>query len=351
MANLLDYVARYGHLSFERKPFNEVDNLIFSQLAYLDYTETRINENNLTLETVGREYLMKYNYKEVRKIGVSQGFAYELLQKVVEAPRFRNLIVSDYIYDTNRVMMFSAMTFRISKKLEYIAFEGTDEQISGWREDFELACSFPVPSHLRARDYFNRHARMFGPKIITGGHSKGGNLALVGVMLMNQRKVGKIVKIYNNDGPGLRKKEFESPEFDRIRDRYVHIVPDCSIVGIMMRNANYRVVESSKMDILGHAIETWQIDGDHIKHGERSARSKETERRLWVWLDNHDDRERKKILEAVFGVIEGSNITDTMTLFKFNNIVKMIKQAKALDKESKDLVLGLLKYVALRKDK
>lgn len=262
--------------------------------------------------------------------------------------RLRKIRVSDYIYDTNTRMMFSAMIFHITKNLDYIAFEGTDEMISGWREDFELAHSFPVPSHIEAVKYLNEHVHLFGPRVIVGGHSKGGNLALVGCMMMKRLKWMKVSKVYNNDGPGLRKAEFESPEYERVKERYVHIVPHCSIVGMMMRNDVYKVCLSDKNNILGHSILTWQTNGDHLVRAARSEHSKEIERRLWRWLDNHDDEQRKKVTRAVFGTIEGCNIADTMSMVKLKNIVKLIRSAKELDKESKDLVLGLLKDVATK---
>ena len=37
MANLLDYIAWRGDLSFEASPFSEVDNLIFSMLTFIDF--------------------------------------------------------------------------------------------------------------------------------------------------------------------------------------------------------------------------------------------------------------------------------------------------------------------------
>ena len=73
MANAYDYVAKFGKLKFEQKPFNEVDNLVFSLLTYLDFSGTRINENTRTLEEVGREYLAKHTYKEVAKLGIAMG--------------------------------------------------------------------------------------------------------------------------------------------------------------------------------------------------------------------------------------------------------------------------------------
>ena len=36
MTNLFDYVLQYGDLSFEEKEFNEVDNLVFCLISYLE---------------------------------------------------------------------------------------------------------------------------------------------------------------------------------------------------------------------------------------------------------------------------------------------------------------------------
>ena len=233
MANALDYVEKFGHLKFEQKGFTDVDNLVFSLLSYLDFSNTRINENTLTLEEVGREFLMHNTFKEVSKKGVAQAGAYQMLEKVIDAERYRKIRVSDYIYDTNSHMMFSAMIFHLTKNLDYIAFEGTDEMISGWREDFELAHSFPVPSHIEAVKYLNEHIHLFGPRVIVGGHSKGGNLALVGCMMMKRLKWMKVTKVYNNDGPGLRKAEFESPEYARVKEVYVKTAGWATLVMIV----------------------------------------------------------------------------------------------------------------------
>ena len=47
------------------------------------------------------------------------------------------------------------MTFNITKNLSYIAFEGTDQLISGWKEDLKMAYKFPVLAHEYAINYIN----------------------------------------------------------------------------------------------------------------------------------------------------------------------------------------------------
>ena len=49
MANLFDYVKKYGNESFLEKSFNDIDNLVFSSLSYLDFSKTEINKTSCTL--------------------------------------------------------------------------------------------------------------------------------------------------------------------------------------------------------------------------------------------------------------------------------------------------------------
>jgi hypothetical protein len=351
MANALDYIKEYGHLSFSRKAFNDIDNILFCLLNYVDYSNTCINEGNHTLEEVGKEFLETHTQKEMHKIGFAQEEAYLALKLMVKSERYRNVVVEDYIYEATREMMFGALTFHLTKNLDYIAFEGTDELVCGWREDFELSCSFPVESHFKARDYLIRHIDPWDvkKKVIVGGHSKGGNQALVGSMFLDKRRIARIEKIYNNDGPGLRSKEFHSKEFEILKDRYVHLVPHSTVVGAMLHHTNYVVVKSDKENVMSHALLSWQTKGDKFVLSPRSEMSLETERRLLIWCDLHGDEDRKKILEAVMGSIENSNIKLTNSIVKPKNIIKLIKQSKKIDKETRDLVIDLIRFIVLKR--
>lgn len=339
--NVFDYVKKYGKWNFRQKGFNDVDNLVFSQLSYLDFTKTSINENKRSLREIAEEYFARFDYKQIRAIGVAQADAYRLLKLCAETPRYANVCLLNYVYDTAPNMQFSAMTFRLTRALSYVAFEGTDELISGWREDFEMTSSFPVPSHLAAVRYLNTHVHLFGPMVIVGGHSKGGNLALVGAMFMNRLKFAKVLRVYSNDGPGLREREFLSREYARVRPKYEHIVPDCSMVGVLMHNDKYKVVKSTRGSVLGHAMSTWEVVGDRLRRGKLSVRSRRLEQTILAWLAEHGDEERRVIIEAVFGTLEGCDIMDTQALKKVKNIVKVARAAQNLDERSKELTMDL----------
>lgn len=354
--SIYDYVKKYGDLTFDEKPFNDIDNLVFSELAYLNYTDTSVNMSDHTIEYIAREYFKLHTYLSVRKLGVAQRDAYLLLESVSKLNRYKKIIIHDYVYSTNKNKQFSAMMFRINDSLEYMCFEGTDELISGWKEDLYMTCVFPVPAQKDAINYANKHIKIFGPNIIIGGHSKGGNLALVAGMYTKPLKQFRVLKVYNNDGPGLRLKEFKSGEYRRIKRKYMHIVPDSSRVGILLRNDIFNVVKSSRNNIFGHAIATWQINDDKLIPSTLSKKSIEIAHKVEVWFTSHTDIEKEKIASQLFESLEEANIKTYLDISDIQKLIKLVENIRNIDDETKELIKSLLKetvlsfYLKLRRD-
>ena len=347
--NIFDYVEKYGDVSFEEKRFNEVDNLVFCSISYLNFTETSVNITEHTIQYLGREYLNMHEFKDVKKLGIPQKKGYLLLEKIVNKRRYKDIVLHNYVYSTNINKQFSAMMFRINDNLEYICFEGTDELISGWKEDFELSYLFPVPSQIDAIKYVNKYIKIRGPNIIIGGHSKGGNLALVAGMYTNKLKQFRIKKIYSNDGPGLRDNEFKSGEYRRIKRKYIHIVPDYSIVGILLNNDVMNVVKSTKKGILSHAIYTWEIEDDHLLSSIQSNKTKEFQNNISDWLKKHTDEQKAHTVKSVFKVFEDSEVISFLDLANFKKIKNVISNIMNIDDEAKKIVIDLVKYNLLDK--
>ena len=266
------------------------------------------------------------------------------LTPIVNTKRYRNIEILDYIYLGTKEEQFSAVTFKLKKDLVYVAFEGTDNLMSGWKEDFQLAYMYPTPSQIHAVEYLNKTVRYFGPKIMVGGHSKGCNLALISSMEINKFKKNKIIKIYNNDGPGLRKKEFTSKKYERIKNKYIHIVPYNSFIGITLRNDNYKIVESNRKTILSHYPISWIVEDNSFKETKLKQKSKDLEKNIIEWLDNHNDIERKTMIDNVFKIFEKCGIEDTRNLKKISYITKVIKEVRNIDNETKELASDFIKY-------
>jgi hypothetical protein len=344
MTNIHDYIKKYGKLTFDEKEFNDLDNIIFSYLTYLNFTNTSINQKECTLETIGKEYLSKNRYRSIAITGIAQKGAYKVLAEVISKERYKNIILSDYIYDANKDMQFSAITFNINKQLKCIYFEGTDELISGWKEDCYLASTFPILAHTEAIKYVNKNIKLLGPSVIIGGHSKGGNLAQVAAMYIKPIKQRKIKKIYNNDGPGLRNKEFASTEYQKIKNKLIHIVPEYSMVGVLLNNDLYTVIKSTSKNVFSHDMATWITDDDKLIPGKLSKKSKTLEKNILHWINTHSDEEIKNTTNKIFKILEDENIDDTLKLTKLKNIIKISQKFKNLDQETKKLLIELIMY-------
>ena len=65
MANIFDYIKNYGDKSFSEKGFNEVDNLIFSSLAYIDYKDILVHKK-ISVNSCATEYFEHHTKKESR---------------------------------------------------------------------------------------------------------------------------------------------------------------------------------------------------------------------------------------------------------------------------------------------
>ena len=347
--NIFDYVDKYGNYTFEEKEFNDIDNLVFCSISYLNFTSTSVNKDIHSLEFLGNEYLNLHNYKEIKKLGVPQKKGYQLLEKIIKKKRYKDVILHNYVYVANINKQFSAMMFKISDDLEYICFEGTDELISGWKEDFEMSYHYPVPSQKDAIKYANKYIKVRGPDVIIGGHSKGGNLALVAGMYTRKLKQFRIKKVYSNDGPGLRTKEFNSGEYRRIKRKFIHFVPDYSVVGIILRNDVMDIIKSTKKNVMSHAIYTWEIEEDQLVTSVQSEKTAKIQKNLLSWLRKHSDEEKERTVKAVFKVFEDNDIKTYLDIIKITKVISLFNNIRNIDKQSKDLVIDFIKYNILDK--
>lgn len=345
MSNINDYIKKYSDKTFVEEPFNEIDNLVFSMLTYSNFEGIVSNERKyITLEMAGKIFLGQNTFKDIKKYGIAQAESYNILKLIVDSKRYKNVLMYNYAYIADTDKQFGAISFKIKKDLVYVAFEGTDHLLSGWKEDFQMSYVFPVPAQEYAIKYLNNTIKLLDKNVIVGGHSKGGNLALVSSMYCKWFLRRKIKLIYSNDGQGLRKEQIESKNYNRIKDRYIHIIPNYSYIGILLRCDKHKVIKSSRRDILSHSILNWMIDDNKLIETKISNISKNLEDSMILWLEKHDDKEREKLITTIFKALEDSNIYCTRDLIDIRKSINIIKKIGSIDDETKSLVLSLLQF-------
>ena len=345
MAGINTYIKEYGDKTFNEEKFNEIDNVILSSVVYLNFDGiVPNNKKSISLCEAGNIFLYKYNYFDVSKLGIAQKVSYKILKQIVNTKRYKDIQMYNYKYIWDTDTQFGAVCFKVKKKFIYIAFEGTDNLLSGWKEDFQMAYEFPVPSQKLAVKYLNENIKLFDKNIIVGGHSKGGNLALVSSMYCKNRINKKIKQIYSNDGPGLKKEQIESENYSKIRDRLIHLVPNYSYVGVLLRNDKFTVIKTNRKDFMAHAVSSWQVNENEFIRENLSSISDSFRNSLLKWLDEHDLNQREKMISTVFKTLEESGIKNLNDFFNLKNAITVIRNINNIDDETKKLVISLIEF-------
>lgn len=339
--NMFSYIDKYGCYSFDEVSFNEIDNLIFSSLSYISLgnyvSSNRFNKR--TISEVGEKFFLDFDKKSIKhmtavKVGV------KVLKYIKDSRRYKDLFLYNYSYVGDSNQQFSAITIEINKRLVYVSYEGTDHLISGWKEDFMMSYKFPVLAQRMAIDYLNKHFLFNNKNIILGGHSKGGNLAMVAGMYANYFVKERIVSIYCNDGPGFRKKEIESKYYRSIEDKLIQLIPNYSLVGLLLRHKdNYEVVRSGRRSIYCHDMSTWVVRDCKLERAELSSFSKILDEGMIKWMDKYDDYERERFVEALFMIFEKTGVVSVNDIVENKRIIlKLIREVQGIDKVTRNML-------------
>lgn len=342
MENIFSYLKSVDNTSFLEKKFNDVDAAIFSLITYFDLKKY---DKKISIKECLNDFLENSNLKEFSRRGFAQKDLIKLAKVLKNHLRYRDVLVSNYVYKINNEEQFGAATFILPSGEKVISFEGTDHEIVGWKEDFIMAYKFPTQGEKDAIKYVSKNISLFDKDVILVGHSKGGHFALVSAMFNNLFIRSKIKKIYNFDGPGLRKKQIDSWKYKSIKNKIVHFVPSYSVIGLLLRHENkYNVVKSSRKDILAHYIFTWEVSKDTFKKDKLSTLSKNLDKSIVIWLDKHSDIEREKIVLSVFDFLEKEGITSTVDLKKIKNILMLYRKRNNINEETRNILANFVKF-------
>ncbi len=354
MPSITDYLAWRGDLSFSAAPFCEVDNLIFSMLAFIDYAGT-VSDDPLNSPVKLRDCLSAHRKKHPGGEAFGQiipEINNDLFEKAAESVRFRDVYVTGYRFELREEehLQFAAVTFILPDNSVFVAYRGTDDTLVGWHEDFNLSFTSPVMSQRLAVEYLGDIAAVHRGKIRTGGHSKGGNLAVYAAVFANPEIRERVICAYSNDGPGFLPEVIASAEFQEMKPKICTIVPQSSVIGMLLEhNEEYSVVESTLPDSVGlfqHDPFSWSVKGPSFVHlDDLSRQGKRHDEVLRRWLSGISKEERRKFTETLFGLLQSTG-AKTLTDLSTDQITKLtaaMKTFKGLDKETKEMLYGFVK--------
>lgn len=348
MNNIMDYLDWRGDIGFDQDGLNEVDNLIFSMVAYLNFDMIRGAQ---TIEEASKAY------KDSKKRGTSKESRdfikkiERLLDKLAKTQRYRGVTISDYMYkyDHDNESQFCAMTFRFGDWI-YVAYRGTDESLVGFKEDFNMCFSAPVMAQKDAMAYLRQVLNKYrDQEVYTGGHSKGGNLAVYSHVGIDGEYRKRIVKIFNNDGPGFTEEILKTPAYRETAKKVIKLLPHGSVVGILMDDEEEYSIVKAKGDngIVQHDGFNWDIKGTKFvkkdKFTDQSIRINQT---LKLWLASLDREERNKFIDEFYGLIVKStdaSILGDISGKEIQSALAIVKNINSMDEESKKILVSAIK--------
>ena len=302
MANIFDYLDWRADVPFSAAPFNEVDNLILAKLAYTDFSGiVPSNGIKVKLSDASRLFFSQHTHEEIRANTSFTAKAPLLMEKMTEGLRFGSMTLRNYVEESGDGFQFSAVTFGLADRTEYVAFRGTDGTVAGWKEDFNFSFMDETEGQRLAVQYLNG----IKGKVRVGGHSKGGNLAEYASAFCNDQD--RILEVYSNDGPGFQEEVIQRAEFKRILPKVKKIIPDSAIIGLLFSGGeDYVVVKSKALGIMQHDGFTWQVNRNGFVNATLSEMSRMAQRTIGSLLDKIEDEDMQTFTDLVFYVIEST---------------------------------------------
>lgn len=344
MISLIDYVKTNGDYTFFEKKFNEVDAVLMSAIVYVNFSNI-IKDVEVSLGDALEKYLKVTDRKTIIKLDFIQKDIYKLVKVIKDKIRYRGILLSNYVYDVTYNKQFCAITMKLPTGEKLIVYEGTDHNLVGWEEDFTMLYQFPVPADTDAINYLNDNVSIWDKNVIVLGHSKGGHLAMTAATFCKWYKKFAIKKVYNFDGPGFRYDEFNSKKFKRMTKKLEYIIPNYSIFGLLLRHPEeVKVVKTTKKDIMAHSMFNWLVEEENFVFDRLSRISRNLDKSIIMWLEQHDDEERKKVVTDVFKYLKDNGIEKITDMVKLKNVFTLIKNLDDLDKGTKDLLSHFIKY-------
>ena len=356
MANITDYLRWRGDLAFSERPFNDVDNVILSALACLDFTGIVPKEEgfDVALGDACRELLHRSggdvsgHVRSLAKVDTA------FVETISAADRFAKARLSNYVdvVDERRSLQFAALLVTLPGDDAYVAFRGTDDTLVGWRENLMLSYEI-TEAQKEAVVYLERIMAKVGEsvgEVMVGGHSKGGNLAEFAARMCSPGTSARLSRVYSNDGPGIDPAVVPKRRLTKLDGRLRHIVPSYSVVGMLYANGKPRlVVASDERGVAQHDLMSWRVDRDSM---ERAPEGLDEEcvtlnRVLTDWITSLSFRERKRCVAEIFDSLGAGGAVHLDEIASSpEHLQEVLRAVSNTDEHTRDIVLMLVQGAA-----
>ncbi len=350
MANVMDYLNWRGDLSFKQSGVNEVDNILFVFLCFLDFdgiVPSDPREGSILLSDAVKQHFESHaDAKPYYGALMPNEDIIRMARLMAKSNRFGNARLTAYVneigHENENETQFSAYTAMLDDGSIFISFKGTDDTLAGWKEDLNMAFNAEVSGQRRSVEYLTDIAANIEGKIRIGGHSKGGNFAVYAASKCTSEVQARISRVYNNDGPGFSKEFFESEGYLNIKQKVLKLIPQESVVGLLLTNdEHFTVIHSAKSGVVQHNSYLWAVRGRHfVRRNGLEKKSIELSNTINAWIEDKDYETRRLVIEAVYEMMTASS-AETLTDIAKNRLA-LLKSLKKVDPQKKDMVFKVV---------
>ena len=348
MSNIFEYLNWRGDIPFSVDPFNEVDNLVLSELAYVDlsgiFTESETLEDDsapgMPIRQVCDRFWSLHTREEIDSSGILFKRAPYILRRLCSGERFGNMRLANYVdlVSARKNEQMSAVTCFLDDGTAYVAYRGTDDTLIGWKEDFSFSFRERTGGQKAAAAYLSDHFEKNDIPLRVGGHSKGGHFAVYASAFCAESVRDRIIAVYTNDGPGFSKRIVDDPLYQAILPKIKSYVPEEAVFGLLLEcDYTHTTVMSSRKGIFQHDPLSWTVVRNRFKKAESIS-----EGSLWVeeviesWLEDMSNEERKEVVDIIFSTLDESG-AENLSEFSTDQFHRILELSHAyLDMEQED---------------
>lgn len=320
MEDLISYVRLRADIAFTDRPFNPVDALVFSELAYVDW-DGIVKETPIPLQEACKMYCTRRDEAHIQNQFAFSLRIPQLVKELCAPSRFSSVMLKRYqsVFDEEQEIQFAAVTFVLPNGARFAAYRGTDSTMVGWKENMKMTYQDEIPCQRLAWEYLCRlareecasasrrsffHKRKETP-LYLGGHSKGGNLAMYAAI--RERSLhARITQVFNFDGPGFRPGFYAKYETQDILPKICTYLPESTVIGRLLEHRERHVIlEGNNSGLLQHDAFCWSIGAQDFHYLETwDAESDAIQETIDRILMRKDDAQRKSYIDLVFRVID-----------------------------------------------
>ena len=350
--NVVDYLHWRGDLTLDRAPFNELDNIILAMMTFVDFSSATADEATVSLADAVDAFALRPEKERYFGAIIPQTVT-KLAVAAAHAPRFAGTRVCRFenVVRPAEVEQFAAVTFLLPDDTAFVAFRGTDDTVTGWKEDILLGFTSGVPAQQRATRYLNETAAVCGGNLRVGGHSKGGNLSVWAAVNADAAVRERILRVYSNDGPGFLPPFLETDAFREMADRIVTLIPESSVVGTLMEHGGEtRFLASTQKGILQHDPFSWVAEPERFATlPSRSKRGMQRDKTVRDWIASMTEAEKREFCDTLFAVVDatGAETLTQLTKKPLSSFASAQRKLSGMGKKKRDQFGEILKRLIL----